>query len=90
MLLATQVCRDVNLKQNLHLAYLNTFFYLRLHWVFFKLRGLLSTFHTVMYFIHTFLGFMEDNTALGDVELPPWAKGDPQEFIRIHREVSHT
>ncbi|XP_017268395.1 WD repeat- and FYVE domain-containing protein 4 isoform X2 [Kryptolebias marmoratus] len=33
------------------------------------------------------LGFMEDGTALGDVELPPWAKGDPQEFIRIHREV---
>lgn len=34
------------------------------------------------------LGHMEDGTALGDVELPPWAKGDPQEFIRIHREVS--
>lgn len=31
---------------------------------------------------------MEDGTALGDVQLPPWAKGDPQEFIRIHREVS--
>ncbi len=31
---------------------------------------------------------MEDGTTLGDVELPPWAKGDPQEFIRIHREVS--
>lgn len=37
-----------------------------------------------------FLGCMEDGTALGDVELPPWAKGDPQEFIRIHREVSDT
>lgn len=34
------------------------------------------------------LGHMEDGTALGDVALPPWAKGDPQEFIRIHREVS--
>lgn len=33
------------------------------------------------------LGCMEDGTALGDVELPPWAKSDPQEFIRIHREV---
>ncbi|XP_024660429.2 WD repeat- and FYVE domain-containing protein 4 isoform X1 [Maylandia zebra] len=33
------------------------------------------------------LGCMEDGTALGDVELPPWAKGDPQEFIRIHREA---
>lgn len=31
---------------------------------------------------------MEDGTPLGDVELPPWAKGDPQELIRIHREVS--
>ncbi|XP_035461782.2 WD repeat- and FYVE domain-containing protein 4 isoform X3 [Scophthalmus maximus] len=33
------------------------------------------------------LGCMEDGTALGDVELPPWAKGDPQEFIRVHREA---
>ncbi|XP_054886091.1 WD repeat- and FYVE domain-containing protein 4 [Poeciliopsis prolifica] len=36
---------------------------------------------------HILLGCMEDGTALGDVELPPWAKGDPQEFIRIHREA---
>ncbi|XP_056292336.1 WD repeat- and FYVE domain-containing protein 4 isoform X5 [Pseudoliparis swirei] len=36
---------------------------------------------------HIQLGFMEDGTALGDVELPLWAKGDPQEFIRIHREA---
>ncbi|XP_068423686.1 WD repeat- and FYVE domain-containing protein 4 isoform X1 [Clinocottus analis] len=36
---------------------------------------------------HIQLGSMEDGTALGDVELPPWAKGDPQEFIRIHREA---
>ncbi|XP_078016803.1 WD repeat- and FYVE domain-containing protein 4 isoform X2 [Epinephelus lanceolatus] len=36
---------------------------------------------------HIQLGYMEDGTALGDVELPPWAKGDPQEFIRIHREA---
>ncbi|XP_011601683.2 WD repeat- and FYVE domain-containing protein 4 isoform X2 [Takifugu rubripes] len=33
------------------------------------------------------LGCMEDGTALGDVQLPPWAKGDPQEFIRLHREA---
>ena len=26
--------------------------------------------------------------ALGDVILPPWAKGDPREFVRAHREVS--
>ncbi|KAM4730214.1 WD repeat- and FYVE domain-containing protein 4 isoform 2-T2 [Anableps anableps] len=36
---------------------------------------------------HIQLGCMEDGTALGDVELPPWAKGDPQEFIRTHREA---
>lgn len=33
------------------------------------------------------IGCMEDGTPLGDVELPPWANGDPQEFIRVHREV---
>ncbi|XP_030297212.1 WD repeat- and FYVE domain-containing protein 4 isoform X1 [Sparus aurata] len=36
---------------------------------------------------HIQLGRMEDGTTLGDVELPPWAKGDPQEFIRVHREA---
>ncbi|XP_061692384.1 WD repeat- and FYVE domain-containing protein 4 isoform X2 [Syngnathoides biaculeatus] len=33
------------------------------------------------------LGCMADGTALGDVELPAWAKDDPQEFIRIQREA---
>ncbi|XP_043911583.1 WD repeat- and FYVE domain-containing protein 4 [Protopterus annectens] len=32
-------------------------------------------------------GCMQDGTTLDDVELPPWAKGDPQEFIRIHRQA---
>lgn len=41
-----------------------------------------------MMYIHVSLGCMEDGTTIGDVELPPWAKGDPQEFIRVHREVS--
>lgn len=36
---------------------------------------------------HINLGCMEDGTPLGDVELPPWAKGDPKEFIRVHREA---
>ncbi|KAE8280592.1 WD repeat- and FYVE domain-containing protein 4 [Larimichthys crocea] len=36
---------------------------------------------------HIELGCMEDGTTLGDVELPPWAKGDTQEFIRVHREA---
>ncbi|XP_053730843.1 WD repeat- and FYVE domain-containing protein 4 isoform X2 [Synchiropus splendidus] len=36
---------------------------------------------------HMELGCLEDGTALGDVELPPWAKDDPQEFIRVQREA---
>ncbi|XP_072293692.1 WD repeat- and FYVE domain-containing protein 4 [Eucyclogobius newberryi] len=36
---------------------------------------------------HINLGCLEDGTPLGDVELPPWAKGDPKEFIRVHREA---
>ncbi|KAM3862933.1 LOW QUALITY PROTEIN: WD repeat- and FYVE domain-containing protein 4 [Diretmus argenteus] len=36
---------------------------------------------------HIQLGCLEDGTALGDVVLPPWAKGDAHEFIRIHREA---
>ncbi|XP_063047427.1 WD repeat- and FYVE domain-containing protein 4 isoform X2 [Engraulis encrasicolus] len=32
-------------------------------------------------------GCMQDGTSLDDVVLPPWAKGDPQEFIRMHREA---
>ncbi|CAK6951548.1 WD repeat- and FYVE domain-containing protein 4 [Scomber scombrus] len=36
---------------------------------------------------HIQLGCMEDGTSLGDVELPPWAKDDPQEFIRVQREA---
>ncbi|XP_069741447.1 WD repeat- and FYVE domain-containing protein 4 isoform X2 [Narcine bancroftii] len=30
-------------------------------------------------------GSMQDGTTLGDVVLPPWAKGDAREFIRLHR-----
>uniref|UniRef100_UPI00398F68DA WD repeat- and FYVE domain-containing protein 4 n=1 Tax=Pristiophorus japonicus TaxID=55135 RepID=UPI00398F68DA len=30
-------------------------------------------------------GSMQDGTTLGDVILPPWAKGDAREFIRLHR-----
>lgn len=32
-------------------------------------------------------GAKQNGTKLGDVILPPWAKGDPREFIRVHREV---
>mmetsp|Transcript_19054 Transcript_19054/g.22719 ORF Transcript_19054/g.22719 Transcript_19054/m.22719 type:complete len:997 (+) Transcript_19054:413-3403(+) len=31
------------------------------------------------------LGTTQDGLKLGDVELPPWAKGDPCEFMRLHR-----
>ncbi|GCB70947.1 hypothetical protein scyTo_0001417, partial [Scyliorhinus torazame] len=30
-------------------------------------------------------GSMQDGSTLGDVILPPWAKGDAHEFIRLHR-----
>ena len=30
---------------------------------------------------------MQDGSALGDVELPPWAKGSPDEFVRLQREA---
>ncbi|KNC77052.1 hypothetical protein SARC_10478, partial [Sphaeroforma arctica JP610] len=33
------------------------------------------------------LGTMEDGRPLRDVELPPWANGDPYTFMRIHREA---
>jgi hypothetical protein len=32
------------------------------------------------------LGQHEDGTAVGDVELPPWASS-PEEFVRINRMV---
>uniref|UniRef100_H3DD36 WD repeat and FYVE domain containing 3 n=1 Tax=Tetraodon nigroviridis TaxID=99883 RepID=H3DD36_TETNG len=33
------------------------------------------------------LGAKQNGTKLADVILPPWAKGDPREFIRVHREA---
>ncbi|KAF0288955.1 WD repeat and FYVE domain-containing protein 3 [Amphibalanus amphitrite] len=33
------------------------------------------------------LGHKQNGTALDDVVLPAWAKGDPREFIRVHREA---
>ena len=36
----------------------------------------------------TLSGVKQSGAALGDVVLPPWAKDDAGEFIRIHREVS--
>ena len=31
------------------------------------------------------LGTRQDGTILDDVVLPPWAKGSPEEFVRLHR-----
>ena len=36
------------------------------------------------------IGTKQSGEALGDVVLPPWAKGSPNEFIRLHREVRNT
>ncbi|KAL1139731.1 hypothetical protein AAG570_006709 [Ranatra chinensis] len=33
------------------------------------------------------LGCKQNGVQLGDVVLPPWAKSDPREFIRVHREA---
>jgi len=33
------------------------------------------------------LGQKQNGTLVGDVELPPWAKGKPEEFIRLHRKA---
>ncbi|XP_073985786.1 WD repeat and FYVE domain containing 3 bchs [Rhodnius prolixus] len=33
------------------------------------------------------LGCKQNGVQLGDVVLPPWAKNDPREFIRVHREA---
>ena len=33
------------------------------------------------------IGVKQSGTELEDVVLPPWAHGDPREFIRFNREV---
>ena len=33
------------------------------------------------------LGAKQNGEILNDIMLPPWAKGNPREFIRMHREV---
>ncbi|XP_021499136.2 WD repeat- and FYVE domain-containing protein 4 isoform X2 [Meriones unguiculatus] len=32
-------------------------------------------------------GCMQDGTTMGDVQLPPWADGDPRKFISLHRQA---
>ena len=33
------------------------------------------------------LGTKQSGEALDNIQLPAWAKGDPREFIRVHREA---
>ncbi|KAJ4757798.1 BEACH domain-containing protein B [Rhynchospora pubera] len=48
---------------------------------FFYMPEFLSNFNTYH------LGVKQDGEPLGDVTLPPWAKGSPEEFIRLNREA---
>ena len=34
------------------------------------------------------LGAKQSGEVLNNIVMPPWAKGDPREFIRMHREVT--
>ncbi|XP_026576266.1 WD repeat- and FYVE domain-containing protein 4 [Pseudonaja textilis] len=36
---------------------------------------------------HLDFGCLQDGTRLNDVDLPPWAGGDPHRFIRLHRQA---
>lgn len=52
---------------------------------------LLSAMSVILVFNSHFVipaGCMQDGTVLGDVQLPPWADGDPHKFILLHRQVS--
>ncbi|KAM4852716.1 WD repeat- and FYVE domain-containing protein 4 [Thomomys bottae] len=48
---------------------------------FFYLPEFLTNYNAVEF------GCMQDGTALGDVQLPPWADGDPGKFISLHRQA---
>lgn len=36
---------------------------------------------------HLYTGSKQSGVSLGDIVLPPWAKQDPREFIRMHRNA---
>lgn len=42
---------------------------------------------TVRIYFVMVIGMKQNGVTLGDVILPPWAKQDPREFIRVHREA---
>uniref|UniRef100_A0ABM5FZY4 WD repeat- and FYVE domain-containing protein 4 isoform X1 n=1 Tax=Pogona vitticeps TaxID=103695 RepID=A0ABM5FZY4_9SAUR len=33
------------------------------------------------------LGSLQDGTSLGDIQLPPWAEGNPYKFVSLHRQA---
>ncbi|KAJ7324483.1 hypothetical protein JRQ81_017503, partial [Phrynocephalus forsythii] len=33
------------------------------------------------------LGSLQDGTPLGDIQLPPWAEGNPYKFVSLHRQA---
>lgn len=46
----------------------------------------LLSFHIIL--TRSLIGTKQNGEELGDIKLPPWAKGDAIEFIRLHREVN--
>lgn len=54
---------------------------------YFNMKSLLIAFFPFFLNVPNCSGCKQNGTKLGDVILPPWAKGDPREFIRVHREV---
>lgn len=40
-----------------------------------------------MYVYHVWTGSKQNGDTLGDIILPPWAKDDTREFIRVHRQA---
>lgn len=56
-------------------------------------RELIPEFFTCHEFLENLagleLGTVAGGDKIGDVRLPPWAKGDPLLFIHLHRKVRH-
>lgn len=55
--------------------------------IFFQFNTMEKYLHFLAFFLVFLIGVKQSGVALHDVVLPPWAKDDPREFIRAHREV---
>lgn len=54
----------------------------------FDLGTIIMKYHLIFYYffvMNLILGCKQNGVQLNDVVLPPWAKDDPHEFIRVHR-----